>query len=98
MKNIFFLLLSSSYEKIQSVSDLIWKTQRYDLVCEYIEHPLLPPLIANLIEYLVEFIIFRIRSNSNELQEPMSIDVLAELEKDYTNKYFRDKRFKEVKI
>ena len=76
---------------------MIWKTQRYDSVCEYIDYPLSPPFI-NLIEYLDRYIIHkRIRNERNNANNSKffesEVDILAELEKYCTNKYFREKRF-----
>jgi hypothetical protein len=46
-----FINLSHTYEKIQGKSDLIWKNQRFQLIYEYIESPILPPPL-NVLIYL----------------------------------------------
>ena len=43
--------LSNTYDKIQAESDMIWKNQRFQLIYEYIESPILPPPL-NILIYL----------------------------------------------
>ena len=48
---------SNTYEKIQQKSDIVWKNQRYHLIFEYIDSPIIPPPL-NLI-HSIWFSIFK---------------------------------------
>jgi hypothetical protein len=49
------MYLSSTYQHIQEKSDVVWKNQRYHLICEYVKSPILPPPL-NLIIYPYFFV------------------------------------------
>ena len=79
---IFFLNnihLSFSFLNIQANTDIIWKHQRYNLVLEYFDAPILiPPL--NIIGYLIDSINFcyrRIVDNRNELNENKNLFLIG---------------------
>ncbi len=56
---MFFLisvLNSSTFQNIQGNTDKIWKYQRYHLVLEHFDAPVIPPPF-NIFGYVLEFII-----------------------------------------
>jgi transient receptor potential cation channel subfamily M member 2 len=61
--NILIAMFSNTYEDIQKDSDIIWKNQRYDLLCEYLSFPLLPPPL-NIPCHLVKFIRKQLQANN----------------------------------
>lgn len=55
--NSILSIQSSTFQDVQENTDQIWKFQRYRLVFEYYDSPILPPPM-NLIAYVVSFIQF----------------------------------------
>ena len=61
-------MYSDTYVKVQENSDIIWKSQRYTLVIEFVKKPTLPPpliiisLAYQLSKYIMNTYIYRIDS------------------------------------
>ena len=53
--NLLIAMFSSTFQDVQENTDQIWKFQRYRLVFEYYDSPILPPPL-NFIAYLVSCI------------------------------------------
>ncbi|CAM4802278.1 unnamed protein product [Rotaria magnacalcarata] len=41
--NLLIAMLSNTFDRLQTDTDRIWKFQRYELICEYLSRPSLPP-------------------------------------------------------
>lgn len=61
--NILIAMFSNTFEDIQKDANLIWKNQRYDLLCEYISFPLLPPPL-NIPYHLVKLVYKQLQANN----------------------------------
>ena len=63
--NLLIAMFSSTFEHIQKNSDKIWKNQRYALICEYMEYPIIPPIIIFL--FYIKLVIQKkyLEDNSN---------------------------------
>ena len=80
--NLLIATFASTYEKIRSESDTIWKFQRYELIKEYQDRPVLPPplIILNHIfygliwikDYFQACIVGRIRTNIEKYDSQVS--------------------------
>ena len=51
--NLLIAMFSYTFQNIQSNTDKIWKYQRYDLVLEHFDAPVLPPPL-NVFGYIIE--------------------------------------------
>ena len=61
--------ISNTYEQIQDKSDTVWKNQRYQLIYEYINSPILPPPLNIFLYlwYLINLIKNRIRKTEHQI-------------------------------
>jgi transient receptor potential cation channel subfamily M protein 5 len=53
--NLLIAMFSSTYEQVQENADQIWKFNRYKLVYEYVNVPILPPPLS-LLSYMAFYL------------------------------------------
>jgi hypothetical protein len=69
--NLLIAMFSYTFQNIQSNTDKIWKYQRYDLVLEHFDAPVLPPPL-NVFGYIIEsFHLICTRINSKRMKNTL---------------------------
>lgn len=66
--NLLIAMFSSTFQDVQENTDQIWKFQRYRLVFEYYDSPILPPPL-NFVAYFVALVHY-LRQRSATLSDP----------------------------
>ncbi|CAF4028635.1 unnamed protein product, partial [Rotaria magnacalcarata] len=68
--NLLIAMLSYIFDRLHTNTDQIWKFQRYELICEYLSRPSLPPplILLSLVWRLVLYTLLRC-CRSHHLQE-----------------------------
>lgn len=81
---LFVFINSSTYAKIQEQSDIIWKNQRFHLISEYIDLPILPVPFSlliytwNLITYISTKLLFKKNDESDAINSSVNVPQTTE--------------------